>query len=171
MIVIVIVIMVMAMASVLGAGALFGPSVFGGIAAHPDRNTEYQRECDPFRVFHGEFSMFLSLLGLLSLLGRVIKPCTLHTRAKDSCNRVMQSVCILYAKTQVRFVIEVISVAILFGNPDRLESDGRPTRPGGKKGISKRFRGGTFRRLCERRLFPELRNCEPAFRLGLHRHR
>ena len=153
-------VMIVVVARALGTGSLLGPPVFRGIAAHPNRNTENQGQCDPFRDFHSEFSLlFLVRLGNRSVL------------TAPSCKTLLQSVCVLYALCPLWFVIEAISVAILFGNLGRLGSARRRLERGGRTGISTRFRAGTFHRYFAPRLSLELRNCEPAFRRFRHRHR
>jgi hypothetical protein len=155
-----VMIVIMVVSRALGTRSLLGSLVLGGIAAHPNRNTENQGQCDPFRDFHSEFSLlFLVRLGNRSVL------------TAPSCKTLLQSVCVLYALCPLWFVIEAISDAILFGNLGRLGSARRRLDRGGKTGISTRFHAGTFHRYFAPRLFLELRNCEPAFRRFRHRHR
>lgn len=153
-------IVIMVVSRALGTRSLFGSSVLGGIATHPERNTENQGQCDPFRDFHSEFSLlFLVRLGNRSVL------------TAPSCKTLLQSVCVLYALCPLWFVIEAISVAILFDNPDRLGSARRRLEPAGKTGTSRQFRASIFLRYFAPRLSPESRNCVPAFHRFQHRHR
>lgn len=153
-------VMIVVVARALGTGSLLRTPVFRGIAAHPNRNTENQGQCDPFRDFHSEFSLlFLFRLGNRSVL------------TAPSCKTLLQSMCVLYALCPLWFVIEAISVAILFDNLGRLGSARRRLERGGKKGISTRFHAGTFLRYFAPRLSPESRNCVLAFHRFRHRHR